>query len=143
MKRVILPLLLALVWGCMRSENYNGVVVYAEGSQTAYLLSTMPTVTYREGSAVLTVGGIEVTSVELLEGQQLVVTWGTYEESGIGEIADDRASVNVRREGKLLRGGRLIIVGRDGRLRNTSGRLIHASEAECPVSQSHVNNAFE
>ena len=130
MKQTILSLLFCLMCvGAMRGESYNGVMVYAEGSETAYLLSEMPQVTYREGCALLTVGGAEVTRVALSKGQQLVVTWCNTEEAALTQVTNDSVSDAVRGEAKQLRGRRLIIVGRDGRLRDVSGRLIDTTEA--------------
>jgi hypothetical protein len=90
----------------------------------------MPQVTYDNGAAVLTLQGKSTPELTLpLEGgAQLEITYGVYKETTAIEKIEvatpqDAKSDKVRRVGKYISGGKLIIV-RDGHQYDVSGKLI-------------------
>ena len=101
---------------------YDGIIVYVEGTENAYLLSEMPTVTYSANNAILTVNGKQVASFALNDGKEVTITYGKYSLSGISTI--ETQSDKVRRVGKYITGGKLIVIGKDGKQYDTAGTLI-------------------
>lgn len=102
------------------SEN-NAVYAWVDGESTCYQLSAMPKVTYAEGAAVLTINGNEdVLTLKLKNGAKLITTFGVYEPST--GITDDEVQP-VRKSGKYIIGGRLIIV-KDGMQFDVQGNRI-------------------
>ena len=101
---------------------YDGIIVYVEGTENAYLLSEMPTVTYSANNAILTVDGKQVASFALNDGKEVTITYGKYSSSGISTI--EAQSDKVRRVGKYITGGKLIVIGKDGKQYDAAGTLI-------------------
>ena len=124
MKKTLLLLVLSLFTGlsAMAEEELGGIIAYADGGETCYLLSETPTVTYSECNAILTVGDKQVATVELKGEQTLVVTYGKYEPTAIKDV--DAEPGKVTRHGKYITGGRLIIIGKDGKQYDASGKAI-------------------
>ena len=116
MKKLLLSVMamLCVVMAKADETAANAILVWVDGSSTCYQLESMPQVTYSEGAAVLTL--------------QLEITYGVYKETtAIEEIEvetpQDTTPDNVRRVGKYISGGKLIIV-RDGHQYDVSGKLI-------------------
>ena len=123
-KSIPLGLLLASGLTAM-AETYDGIIAYVDGGSTSYLLSKTPTVTYNAGKAILTVDGQQVASVTLQDGNELKITYGTYVPSKIEQIGSDKVKAETTASGKkVISGGRLIIVGKDGQLYDTTGKVI-------------------
>lgn len=124
MKKTLLLLAIALITSlsAMAEEAFDGIIAYADGGETCYLLSEMPTVTYSEGNAILTVDGKQVATVELKDEQTLVITYGKYDPTGINTV--DAEPSKVTRIDKIITGGRLIIIGKDGKQYDAAGKVI-------------------
>lgn len=120
---LLLALLLSSVLHVKADEGtVDGVFVWVNGSSTCYKLSDVPKVTYSDGFAILTLGSSSSPElkVELKDGNSLEITFGTY--SGIKDIMSDELS-KVEKNGKFIRGGRLIII-KDGKQYDVNGTLI-------------------
>ena len=126
MKKHIL-LLIAILTMSMSAmaESYNGIVVYANGSSTVYMLSKSPRVSYKGEYAVLYVDGKEVANVKLEGDQTLSVAYGTYSTpTGISEITESEVKVEDNVAYKTMKGMKLVIVGEDGKQYNSAGQRI-------------------
>lgn len=106
----------------MAEEKLNGIIAYADGSETCYLLSEMPTVTYDKGNAILTIGGKQVATIKLEGNKTLVVTYGKYVSNSIDEVGVQPSKVT--RNGKYIGGGRIVIIGKDGKQYDAAGKRI-------------------
>ena len=115
----LIAAVLTMSLSAIADPTYNGIIAYVDGGETAYLLSDQPTVTYRDGSAILTVAGVEVAQVKLEDGQTLTITYGEYEPSAINAVGEEPGKVT--RAGKFIKGGRLVIIGKDGKQYDASG----------------------
>lgn len=65
-----------------------------------------------------------VLNVELIEGNVLTVVIGEFLTTGIDNIASERVVITEKNGRKLIQGGKLIIVGKDGKLYDTVGKLL-------------------
>ena len=123
MKQLFLLAVMLTCWLTAIADTvYDGIIVYVEGTENAYLLSEMPTVTYSANNAILTVDGKQVASFALNDGKEVTITYGKYSLSGISTI--ETQSDKVRRVGKYITGGKLIVIGKDGKQYDTAGTLI-------------------
>ena len=119
-KNLILLFMMLFSVVMAKAETNDAIYVWVDGTSTCYKLEAMPQVTYDEGSAVLTVSGETVLTLELKDGAELIVTYGQYQEAtGI----DNANAAEVKREGKFITGGRLVII-RDGKQYDAQGRII-------------------
>ena len=133
MKKLLLSVMamLCVVMAKADETAANAILVWVDGTSTCYQLESMPQVTYDDGAAVLTLQGKSTPELTLpLEGgAKLEITYGVYKETtAIEEIeaADAQSAKDdgtVRRVGKYISGGKLIIV-RDGHQYDVSGKLI-------------------
>lgn len=125
MKKILLFFLCSCVFTLHALSNtlYDGIIVYTDGGEDAYLLSEMPTVTYGKNCAVINVNGKQVASVDLSGGKELIITYGEYKLSNIHETSIPKDK--VQKVGKYIQGGKLIIVGKDGILYDAVGRKIN------------------
>lgn len=129
MKKILLSIILSLQVLLMThaAAPPNGIVVYAEGQQTCYLFSQMPTVTYSYDDKVvvaeLLLEGIETPVVSLkLEGDsKLKIEYGEVEESSVNIAVSSRQKSDNK--GKYIVCGRLIIV-KDGKLYDSNGTKV-------------------
>ena len=129
MKRIILSVLLSFQALLMThaATSLNGIIVYAEGQQTCYLFSQMPTVTYnyddKDTIAQLSVEAVAtpVVSLKLTGESKLVIEYGEVEE----ESSVNAVSIKQQtgKNGKYIVCGRLVIV-KDGRLYNSDGTAV-------------------
>lgn len=65
-----------------------------------------------------------VLSVALAEGKTLVVTYGEYvppTPTAIEGVATDKVTITERNGKKFIQGGKLIIIGKDGKMYNAAG----------------------
>lgn len=109
------------------AKTFNGIIVYAEGEETAYLLSDMPSVSYGEGKAVLSINQREVATINLKDNKKLTIVYGEYDSTPTKVDGPSDVS-EVRRAGKYYVGGRLIIIDKEGRTYDTSGKIIKQQE---------------
>lgn len=127
MKKYLL-LLILLVTGlgvASAAEPVKGIIATYDGADTSYKLEDMPTIKYEnvEGvqHAVLYLKDMAepVLSVALAEGKQLVVVYGEYEPTGV-----DKVTITERNGKKVINGGKLIIISKDGKMFDAAGKLI-------------------
>lgn len=131
MKKYLLTFILSVAGLSIASaeEPIQGIIATYEGSETSYKLEDMPTVKYK------TVEGVQnavlylkdqaepVLSVALAEGKTLVVTYGEYVPPTPTAIDDvtDKVTITEQHGKKIIRGGKLIIIAKDGRMFNAAG----------------------
>lgn len=129
MKKYLLTFILSVAGLSIASadEPIKGIIATYEGSETSYKLEDIPTVKYE------TVEGVQhavlylkdqaepVLSVALAEGKTLIITYGEYVPAGIDGIASDKAVITERNGKKFIQGGKLIIIGKDGKMYNAAG----------------------
>ena len=129
MKKYLLTFILSVAGLGLASatEPVKGIIATYNGAETSYKLSDVPTVRYEtiEGvqNAVLYVkdNATPVLSVPLAEGKTLTIVYGEYDASNIGAPEADRANIVEQGGRKVVKGGKLIIVGKDGRMYNAAG----------------------
>lgn len=102
----------------------DGIFVWVDRSSTCYRLSDMPTISYSGEYAILTLKGSSkpVLELRIKNGSQLEITYGTYIPTAI-ETAEVEEPSKVEKVGKIIRGGRLIII-RDGKQFDINGMEI-------------------
>ncbi len=130
MKRLLnLFLLLMLVGSAYAASVGAGIIVTYQGAETSYRFDEMPTVKYTgEGnnqSAVLYVkgSGSPVATFQL-HGKKLIVTYSEYVPTSIEGVPADKAVITERNGKKIVQGGKLIIVSKDGRKYDINGTEI-------------------
>ena len=129
MKRILLLFILSVAGLGLAgaTEAVKGIIATYNGAETSYKLSDVPTVRYEtiEGvpNAVLYVkdNATPVLSVPLAEGKTLTIVYGEYVPSAIDAPEADRATIINQDGRKFIKGGKLIIVGKDGRMYNAAG----------------------
>ena len=131
MKKLILSFILSVAGLSMASaeEPIQGIIATYDGSETCYKLEDMPTVMYEVVDGVnhavlyLKNQGDPVLSVPLAEGKTLVVTYGEYVPPTPTAIDDvtDKVTITEQHGKKIIRGGKLIIIAKDGRMFNAAG----------------------
>ena len=125
MKKYLLLFILSVVGLSMANaeEPVKGIIATYEGAETSYKLEDMPTVKYE------TVGGVQyallylkdkavpILSVALANGKKLIVAYGEYVPEGI-----DNVVIITSNDGKkFIKGGKLIIIGKDGKMYDATG----------------------
>jgi len=111
-------------------EKYEGIIVTYEGSNVSYKLDQIPIVTYivEDGVQTALLSFEDETnpaiSFALKDGAKLEIVFGIYNPDGIDGIVQDKVSISTEKGRKIIYGGKLIIVGKDGKLYNTNGTLI-------------------
>lgn len=113
-------------------EPVQGIIATYEGAETSYKLEDVPAVKYETVDgvlhAVLSLKGVTepVLSVALSEGKQLMVIYGEYESdiTGIEGAAASKATISEQNGKKIVSGGKLIVVGKDGKMYDTAGKLM-------------------
>ena len=108
-------------------EDIDGIIVTYEGSDTSYKLVDMPTIKYE------TVEGVQhallymkdqtepILNVVLAEGKKLILAYGKYVPTAIDGVATDKVTITERNGKKYINGGKLIIIGMDGKMYNIDG----------------------
>ena len=108
----------------VQAEEADAVFFWINGSNTCYQLSKMPVVSYDKGAAVLKIDGIEQLRVPAEYLENLIITYGIYQELTPTDIASSTAKyTKVHKVGKYIIGGRLIIV-KDGQQFDAEGRKL-------------------
>lgn len=108
----------------------QGIFVTYDGAKTSYKLEEVPTIKYNLVNGVqyaalyLEDSREPVLNVELIEGNVLTVVIGEFLTTGIDNIASEKAVITEKNGRKLIQGGKLIIVGKDGKLYDTAGKLL-------------------
>lgn len=130
MKKYLLTFILSVAGLSIASaeEPVQGIIATYEGSETSYKLEDMPTVKYE------TVEGVQnavlylkdqtepVLSVALAEGKTLVIVYGEYNPTATAiEGVIDKVSITERNGKKFIQGGKLIIIGKDGKMYDAAG----------------------
>lgn len=120
----LVSLLFAGVLLTHAEEAKDAVYVWASNGKYCYQLSSMPTVTYQDGCAVLTLNSSSTPEliVELKNDATLMVAYGIYDETAIENVEVD-ATTQIVKDGKYIHGGKLIIV-KDGQHYNINGLKI-------------------
>ena len=142
MKKYLLSFILSVAGFCMASadaplapealaeEPVKGLITTYEGSEVCYKLDIVPTIKYEtiEGvqHVLLYLEGIEepVLDIALDDGNQFVVTFGEYlpsDPTAIESVATDKVTITEQGGKKVFRGGKLIIIGKDGKMYNAAG----------------------
>ena len=130
MKKYLLTFILSVAGFSIASaeEPIQGIIATYDGSETSYKLEDMPTVKYEvvEGvnHAVLYLKdqAQPILSVALAEGKTLIVTYGEYNPTptAIDDVTD-KVTITEQHGKKIIRGGKLIIIAKDGRMFNAAG----------------------
>lgn len=102
----------------------DAIYMWVDGSSVCYRLSQMPQIKFVDDNFVLLIDGVEQLRVKTSSLEDITVTYGEYQSS----TPTDEKSVNiadtpVRKVGKYITGGRLIIV-KDGKQYDAQGHLI-------------------
>lgn len=111
-------------------EPIKGIIATYNGADTNYKLEDMPIIKYETVGdvqhAVLYLKGQAepVLSVALAEGQTLTIAYGEYVPTGINGVVSDKVSITERNGKKFFQGGKLIIIGKDGKMYNAAGVLL-------------------
>ena len=129
MKKYLLSFILSVAGFGISSadEPIQGIIATYDGSETSYKLEDVPTVKYEtvEGvkNAVLYLKdqAEPVLSVALAEGKTLIITYGEYVPTGIDGVATDKVTITEQGGKKFIQGGKLIIIGKDGKMYNAAG----------------------
>lgn len=129
MKKYLLSFILSVAGLGVASaaEPVKGIIATYDGAMTSYKLSDMPIVKYE------TVGGVQhavlylqgvtypVLSVALAKGKKLTVAYGEYQSTGIDNVAADKVTITERNGKKVINGGKLIIISKDGKMYDAAG----------------------
>ena len=131
MKKYLLTFILSVAGLSIASaeEPVQGIIATYEGSETSYKLEDMPTVKYETVESVqyavlyLKDQAEPVLSVALAEGKTLVVTYGEYVPPTPTAIegATEKVTITERNGKKFINGGKLIIIGKDGKMYDAAG----------------------
>lgn len=132
MKKYLLSFILSVAGLAVASaqEPVQGIIATYDGSETSYMLEDMPTVMYETEDgvqhAVLYLQGQAepVLNVALADGVELVITYGEYVPTTPTAIEDaelDKAIITERHGRKIIKGGKLIIISKDGKMYDLSG----------------------
>ena len=131
MKKYLLTFILSVAGLSIASaeEPVQGIIATYEGSKTSYKLEDMPTVKYETVEGVnhavlyLKDQAEPVLSVALAEGKTLVVAYGEYippTPTAI-ESVTEKVTITERNGKKFINGGKLIIIGKDGKMYDAAG----------------------
>lgn len=131
-KNLFLVLILMKSITLVHADNlYSGIIVTYSGAETCYKFSEVPIVTYsidgEKKIAQLYLKGDSkpVIDVELYEDAKLTITYGSYITTDKNDTISNKVTIEERKGKKIFSGGRLIIVGKDGKLYSSSGYLIN------------------
>lgn len=129
MKKYLLSFILSVAGLGVASaaEPVKGIIATYDGATTSYKLSDMPIVKYE------TVGGVQhavlylqgvtypVLSVAIAKGKKLTVAYSEYQPTGIDNVASDKVTITERNGKKVINGGKLIIISKDGKMYDAAG----------------------
>lgn len=129
MKRLLNLLLLLIMVGSAYAASVGaGIIVTYQGAETSYRFDEMPTVKYtgegtNQSAALYIKGSGSPVATFPLHGKKLIVTYSEYSTS-IDGVTADKAVITERNGKKIVQGGRLIIVSKDGRKYDINGTEI-------------------
>lgn len=131
-KKFLLTFILSVAGLSVASADGStkGIFVTYDGAKTSYKLEEVPTIKYNLVNGVqyaalyLEDSREPVLNVELNEGNVLTVVIGEFLTTGIDNIASERVVITEKNGRKLIQGGKLIIVSKDGKLYDTAGKLL-------------------
>lgn len=129
MKKYLLTAILSFAgFGIASAEApVTGIIVTINGWDTCYKLEDVPTVKYE------TVEGVShaflylkdqtepVLRVALADGKTLTITYGEYIPPVTNGLASEKVVITEQDGKKVIQGGKLIIIGKDGRMYNAAG----------------------
>ena len=131
MKKFLLSFILSVAGLAVASaqEPVKGIIATYDGSDTSYKLEDMPIVKYETEDGVkhaviyLKYLAEPVLRVVLSEDEQFIVTYGEYvpTSSAIEDAEQDKAVITQRNGRKIIKGGKLIIISKDGKMYDLSG----------------------
>ena len=129
MKKYLLSFILSVAGLSIASadEPVQGIIATYDGSETSYKLEDMPTVKYETVEGVnhavlyLKDQAEPVLSVALAEGKTLIITYGEYVPNGIVGVATDKVTITELGGKKFINGGKLLIIGKDGKMYDAAG----------------------
>ena len=131
MKKILLSfIMLVAAFGIVRAdEPIAGIIATYDGAETSYKLEDMPTIVYETVQgvqhAVLYLQGESdpVLSVALADGKSLVIVYGEYVPTPTG-LDETTAHISEENGKKIIRGGQLVIIRKDGKMFNAAGMEI-------------------
>lgn len=132
MKKILLSFILAASGFVVASadEPMSGIIATYEGSEVCYMLADIPIVKYE------TIKGVQyatlylqnmadpVLCVALVNDKKLIIAYCEYTATTIGEATNGNAVITERNGKKVIQGGKLIIIDKDGKKYNATGREI-------------------
>ena len=134
MKKILFSFILSVTGLCMAfaAEPVMGIFATYDGSEISYKLADVPIVKYDSvgavQNAVLYLKDVEepVLRVSLTAGVQLTIVYGEYhsDPTDIGNAKPDKAHITEQNGKKIIYGGRLIIIDKDGKMYNAEGITI-------------------
>lgn len=132
MKKLLLSLILDVLAVCyaQAAEPVKGIMCTYAGSETTYAFCETPIVKYQTEDGVqyakLYVSGSDncVCSFALEGGKQLVITYGQFVPTSVGEVGSDNVTITDKDGMKYIQGGRLIII-KSGKKYTIEGKEIN------------------
>ena len=129
MKKYLLTFIMSVAGLSIASaqEPVQGIIATYEGSETSYKLEDVPTVKYETVEDVqyallyLKDQAEPVLSVALAEGKTLTISYGEYVPTSIEGVVTDKVTITEQGGKKFIQGGKLIIIGKDGKMYNAAG----------------------
>ena len=129
MKKILLSFILSVAGLGLASatEAVKGIIATYNGAETSYKLSDVPTVKYLDVEGVqhavlyLKDQAEPILNVALAEGKTLTIVYGEYVPTGIEGVATDKVTITEQGGKKFIQGGKLIIIGKDGKMYNAAG----------------------
>lgn len=131
MKKILLSIILSIAGmsTSFAAEPVKGIIVTYDGADTCYKLEDFPTVKYEN------VGGVKYALLYLndnvspvlrvaLDDRSLVISYGEYTSTSIEVVEAEKVTITENAGKKIIRGGKLIIIGKDGRKYTSAGTLI-------------------
>ncbi|MCQ2239984.1 MAG: hypothetical protein MJZ73_12240 [Bacteroidaceae bacterium] len=129
MKKTVLFLILSVLGFCnlCAEDHIKGIIATYDGAETSYKLEEFPTVKYLDiedthyAALYLNKQTEPSLIVPLAEGKKLVITYGEYTPEEVDGITSTKASITERQGKKYIKGGKLVIVAKDGRKYDVKG----------------------
>ena len=110
--------------------GYTGIIAVVNGSETSYALHAVPSVDIINKDGIryanISVNGQSqpVASIALEENQELSIVYGTYSAAGTDGTVSQKVSTYTKNGKKYITGGKLIVIGKDGKLYDADGNKI-------------------
>ena len=104
--KILFTILLAILSGCkIQAKEKDALFVWVNGDSCCYKFDSIPTVTFKEKTAVLTLNGNKtpVLTIDLDNTNDLKIMFGIYQETN--SINNIQNSSIVSQNGKYIKGG--------------------------------------